>query len=255
MKISSVTAAIVSGGASGLGMAVVKSLSNLGANVTIFDQNEMQGGELAREISGHFVKVNIADYNSVSEGLKSARERFGPERICINCAGVVLAEKTVSRGKVHSKEIFDEILSVNLGGTFNLATQSALEMSVLPKINENCERGIIVNTASIAAYEGQIGQLAYSASKAGILGMTLPMARDLAQYGIRVMTIAPGIFSTPMIEGLPNEVQDNLARLVPFPSRLGKPEEFAELVIQIIENPMLNGEIIRLDGAVRLQPR
>jgi NAD(P)-dependent dehydrogenase (short-subunit alcohol dehydrogenase family) len=255
LKISSVTAAIVSGGASGLGMAVVKRLCLLGAKVTIFDQNEMQGEKLAKETSSHFVKVNIADYNSVSEGLNIARARFGSERICVNCAGIALAEKTVSRGKGHNKDLFKNVLSVNLGGTFNLATQSALEMSDLSKINESNERGVIVNTASIAAYEGQIGQLAYSASKAGVLGMTLPMARDLAQYGIRVMTVAPGIFSTPMVEGLPDEVQDNLAMSIPFPSRLGRPEEFADLIIQIIENPMLNGEVIRLDGAVRLQPR
>ncbi len=255
MKISSATVAIVSGGASGLGMAVVKRLALLGANVTIFDQNEIQGEELADEISGYYVKVNIADYNSVSEGLKTARARFGSERICVNCAGIATAEKTVSKRKGHSKELFEQILSVNLGGTFNLATQSALEMSVLPESNENSERGIIVNTASIAAYEGQIGQLAYSASKAGVLGMTLPMARDLAQYGIRVMTIAPGIFSTPMVDRLPDSVQDNLARSIPFPTRLGRSQEFADLVIHIIENPMLNGEIIRLDGAVRLQPK
>ena len=247
--------AIVSGGASGLGMAVVKRLSLLGANVTVFDLNEKEGEKVAQKFSSHFVKVNVADYDSVSKGLEIARLTFGSERICVNCAGIAPAQKTVSKGKGHSNELFKNVLSINLGGTFNLASQSALEMSKLSQINENGEKGIIVNTASIAAYEGQMGQLAYSASKAGILGMTLPMARDLAQHGIRVMAVAPGIFSTPMVKGLPKEIQDNLAASIPFPSRLGSPEEFADLVIQIIENSMLNGEIIRLDGAVRLQPR
>ena len=255
MKISSGMPAIVSGGASGLGMAVVQRLSHVGANVTLFDQNEKDGEKVAQKFSGHFVKVNIADHNSVSKGLDIARARFGSERICVNCAGIAPAQKTVSKGKGHSNELFENVLSVNLGGTFNLASQSALEMSGLSQINESGERGVIVNTSSIAAYEGQMGQLAYSASKAGVLGMTLPMARDLAQHGIRVMAVAPGIFSTPMVEGLPEEVQDNLATSIPFPSRLGRPKEFADLVIQIVENSMLNGEIIRLDGAVRLQPR
>ena len=255
MKISSGMPAIVSGGASGLGMAVVERLSLIGANVTLFDLNEIEGKKIAQKFSGHFVKVNIADYNSVSKGLEIARARFGSERICVNCAGIAPAQKTVSKGKVHSNEIFENVLSVNLGGTFNLASLSALEMSGLSQINESGERGIIVNTASIAAFEGQIGQLAYSASKAGVSGMTLPMARDLAHHGIRVMAIAPGIFSTSMIKGLPDDVQDNLATSTSFPSRLGRPEEFADLVIQIVENSMLNGEIIRLDGAVRLQPR
>ena len=234
LKISSGISAIVSGGASGLGMAVVERLSFLGANVTLFDLNEIEGEKIAQKFSGHFVKVNVADYNSVSKGLDIARARFGSERICVNCAGIAPAQKTLSKRKGHSNELFKSVLSINLGGTFNLASQSALEMSGLSQINESGERGIIINTASIAAYEGQMGQLAYSASKAGVSGMTLPMARDLAQYGIRVMTIAPGIFSTPMVEGLPKEVQDNLATSIPFPSRLGRPEEFADLVIQIV---------------------
>lgn len=255
MKITYPLSAVVSGGASGLGAAVVKRLSELGVNVSILDLNEADGLELARKTRSHFVQVDIANYDSVSKALESAREKFGFERICVNCAGIAPAEKTISKQRVHDSQLFEKVISVNLTGTFNLSSQAALGMAALSTVNESGERGVIINTTSIASYEGQIGQLAYSASKAGVSGMVLPMARDLSHHGIRVMGIAPGIFSTPMVDGLSEEVQSKLGSSVPFPSRLGEPKEFADLVVQIIENTMLNGEVIRLDGAIRLAPR
>ena len=255
MKIGSGISAVISGGASGLGAAVVKKLSLMGVNVTIFDKNSSGALELTQETGCHFVEVEISNHVSVLQGLESARSKFGYERICVNCAGIAPAEKTVSKGNAHDVTLFDKVVSVNLNGTFNLSSLSALGMTTLPLLKESNDRGIIINTASIAANEGQVGQLAYSASKAGVSGMVLPMARDLAEYGIRVMGIAPGIFLTPMVEGLPKDVQERLSDSIPFPSRLGQPKEFAELVVQIIENSMLNGEVIRLDGAIRLAPR
>ena len=256
MKISARISAVVSGGASGLGAAVVKKLSNLGVNVSILDLDEDKGLHLAAKTNSYFVKTDIANYHSVSRALARAREKFGFERICVNCAGIAPAEKTISKKTgAHNNKLFERVISVNLNGTFNLGSQVALGMAALSSVNESGERGVIINTTSIAGYEGQIGQLAYSASKAGVLGMVLPMARDLADHGIRVMGIAPGIFSTPMVDGLPEDVQSKLGAAIPFPSRLGDPQEFAQLVVQIIENTMLNGEVIRLDGAIRLAPR
>ena len=255
MKIGPGISAVISGGASGLGAAVVRKLSLMGVKVTILDKNSSRALELTQETGCHFVEVEISNHASVLQGLEGARSKFGYERICVNCAGIAPAEKTVSKGNAHDVTLFDKVVSVNLNGTFNLSSLSALGMTTLPLLKESNDRGIIINTASIAANEGQVGQLAYSASKAGVSGMVLPMARDLAEYGIRVMGIAPGIFLTPMVEGLPKDVQERLSASIPFPSRLGQPKEFAELVVQIIENSMLNGEVIRLDGAIRLTPR
>ncbi len=254
MRIGSGISAVISGGASGLGAAVVTRLSLMGVKVTFFDTNVELGNKLAQSTGSFFVEVEISNHGSVLQGLKSARSKFGCERICINCAGISKAEKTVSKGEAHRSSIFEKVVSVNLNGVFNLSTLSAEGMTNLPLLEESGDRGIIISTTSIAASEGQIGQLAYAASKAGVSGMVLPMARDLAEYGIRVMGIAPGIFSTPMVSGLSQKVQAKLNASIPFPSRLGEPKEFADLVVHIIENSMLNGEVIRLDGAVRLSP-
>ncbi len=255
MKIGPELSAVISGGASGLGAAVVKKLSSMGVKVTILDKDVPRGLALAEKTGSYFVEVEISDHSSVVKGLESARSRFGFERLCVNCAGIAPAQRTVSNGESHDSALFEKVVSVNLNGTFNLSSLSAAGMINLPLLKKSDDRGIIINTTSIAANEGQIGQLAYSASKAGVSGMVLPMARDLADYRIRVVGIAPGIFSTPMVRNLPKEIQDKLGSAIPFPSRLGKPKEFAALVIQVIENSMLNGEVIRLDGAIRLSPR
>ena len=248
------TAAIVTGGASGLGGATAKMLADNGAKVTIFDLNEEVGEAHAAKIGGKFVKVNVADDASVFEGIASAEAAHGLARVLVNCAGIAIAMKTVGRvSAAHPLDQFRKVIEVNLIGTFNMISKFAARLSQAEPLGE--ERGVIVNTASVAAFDGQIGQAAYSASKAGVAGMTLPIARDLAQFGIRVCTIAPGIFSTPMLAGLPQAAQDSLGQQVPFPSRLGKPEEYAMLAQSIIANPMLNGETIRLDGAIRMAPK
>lgn len=247
-------AAIVTGGASGLGGATATMLSNLGAKVTIFDMNEDLGSAHAKAVGGLFAAVNVADEASVAAGMASAAAAHGPARILVNCAGVAPAIKTVSKdNEAHPLDAFRRAIDVNLIGTFNVLAQFAARLVVAERIGE--ERGVVVNTASVAAYDGQIGQAAYAASKAGVAGMTLPVARDLAQHGIRVAAIAPGIFLTPMLMSLPQAAQDSLGMQVPHPSRLGRPEEYAQLVRSIVENPMLNGETIRLDGAIRMAPR
>ena len=247
-------AAVVTGGASGLGGATAEMLAAQGAKVTIFDLNEEAGRAHAEKIGGVFVKVNVADDTSVADGIAQAEAAHGTARVLVNCAGIVIGAKTVGREAApHPLDQFRKVIEVNLIGTFNVISKFAARLSQAEKLGE--ERGVIINTASIAAFEGQIGQVAYSASKGGIVGMTLPIARDLSQLGIRVMTIAPGIFWTPMMASLPPETQDSLGKQVPFPSRLGKPEEYALLAQSIIMNPMLNGEIIRLDGAIRMSPR
>lgn len=247
-------AAIVTGGASGLGNATARMLAAAGARVTIFDLNDAVGEAAAAEIGGLFVKVNVADDASVSAGLDAAEAAHGPARILVNCAGVAPAVKTVGKENApHPLDVFARTVTVNLIGTFNVIAKFAARCAATDEIDG--ERGVIVNTASVAAYEGQIGQAAYSASKGGVVGMTLPIARDLAQHKIRVMTIAPGIFLTPMLEAFPQNVQDALGAQVPHPSRLGKPAEYAQLVASIIANPMLNGDVIRLDGAIRMAPR
>ena len=247
-------AAIVTGGASGLGGATAEMLARSGAKVTIFDLNEEAGRAHAAKIGGLFVKVNVADDASVKDGIAAAETAHGVARVLVNCAGIAIAVKTVGReAAAHPLDQFRKVVEINLIGTFNVISKFAARLSLAEPIGE--ERGVIINTASVAAFDGQIGQAAYSASKGGVAGMTLPIARDLSQFGIRVMTIAPGIFWTPMLGGLPQAAQDSLGKQVPFPSRLGKPEEYALLAQSIIANPMLNGETIRLDGAIRMAPR
>lgn len=255
MQITENTVAVVSGGASGLGGTVAKTLAASGAKVGIFDLNEAAGQAMAAEIGGVFAKVDVSDAASVADGFKTLRAAHGQEHIMVNCAGIAPAAKTQSKGEPHDAALFAKVVGVNMIGTFNCASQAAAGMAQADPVTEDGERGVIVNTASIAAFDGQIGQLAYASSKGGVVGMTLPMARDLMRDGIRVMTIAPGIFKTPMVAGLPQEVQDSLGAQVPFPSRLGDPNEFAALARHIVENPMLNGEVIRLDGAIRMAPR
>lgn len=249
-------AAIVTGGASGLGEATARMLAAEGAKVTIFDMNSETGEAVAKDIGGIFVKVNVFDAKSVSAGFAAAREAHGQERVLVNCAGVAPPEKTVNRdGSPHDAAKFATVIGVNLIGTFNCASRAAAGMVAVDPLNDDGERGIIINTASVAAYEGQIGQVAYAASKAGVAGMTLPMARDLSRSGVRVMAIAPGLFLTPMLQGLPEEAQQSLGAQVPFPARLGDPKEYASLARHMIENPMLNGEVIRLDGSIRMAPK
>jgi NAD(P)-dependent dehydrogenase (short-subunit alcohol dehydrogenase family) len=244
---------IVSGGASGLGAATARMLAENGAAVLIADLQVESGTALAAELGGGFVHCDVC---SEADGIAAvaAAQKLGTLRGLINCAGIAPAAKTVGKDGVHSLALFQKIIDINLIGTFNMARLAAAAMAQSAPAPEN-ERGIIVNTASIAAYDGQMGQAAYAASKAAIVGLTLPMARDLARNGIRVMTIAPGIFETPMLLGMPQEVQNALGGAVPFPSRLGRPAEYAQLVRSIIENIMLNGETIRLDGAIRMQAK
>jgi NAD(P)-dependent dehydrogenase (short-subunit alcohol dehydrogenase family) len=246
--------AIVTGGASGLGAATARMLAAKGAKVALFDLNEEAGERIAEEIGGLFISVDVTSDRSVAGAVARAEEAHGVARVLVNCAGIAPAVKTVGRnGAAHGLDVFRRAVEINLIGSFNVLSKFASKLIGADLIGE--ERGLIVNTASVAAYDGQIGQVAYAASKAGVVGMTLPVARDLASYQIRVMTIAPGIFWTPMLAGLPQAAQDSLGKQVPHPSRLGKPEEYAQLVASIVENPMLNGEVIRLDGAIRMAPR
>jgi len=253
MKIDG-QAAIVTGGASGLGGATAKRLAEDGAKVTIFDMNADSGEAHAKAIGGAFMKVNVTDSAEVKEAIAAAEALHGTARICVNCAGIGPAAKVVDReGLAASLEQFNSVLSVNLSGSFNVLSQFAAAAHKADPVDG--ERGVVINTASVAAFDGQIGQAAYSASKGGVVGMTLPIARELARYGIRVMTIAPGLFLTPMLETLSEEIRASLGAQVPFPSRLGEPGEFAQLINSIVENPMLNGETIRLDGAIRMAPK
>jgi NAD(P)-dependent dehydrogenase (short-subunit alcohol dehydrogenase family) len=225
-----------------------------GAKVSIFDLNDESGEAAASELGGRFVSVDVADDASVATGLDKAEAAHGVARILVNCAGIAPAAKTVGKDNVpHSLDTYRKTIEVNLIGTFNVISKFAARAAGAAEIEG--ERGVIVSTASVAAFDGQIGQAAYAASKSGVAGMTLPVARDLAQYKIRVVTIAPGIFLTPMLQSLPQQVQDALGTQVPHPSRLGRPEEYAQLVEAIVRNPMLNGEVIRLDGAIRMAPR
>ncbi|GAB3800966.1 3-hydroxyacyl-CoA dehydrogenase [Spirosoma humi] len=259
MQLTHATA-LVTGGASGLGEATTRLLAANGTNVVILDLNDTQGNALAEELGPtvRFHKTNVTDETDVQAAINLAIGTFGSLQIAINCAGVAEARKTL--GKVdgvygaHSLSVFQKVISINLIGTFNVIRLAALAMEKNEPNQEN-ERGVIVNTASVAAYDGQMGQAAYAASKGGIVGMTLPIARDLARSGIRVMTIAPGLFETPLLASLPEEARLSLGQQVPFPSRLGRPGEYALLVKSIIENPMLNGEVIRLDGAIRMGPK
>lgn len=248
--------AIVTGGASGLGEATVRRLVSQGAQVAILDINEERGKAVAESLEGKsvFLKTNVANSEEVAQAVAFTWENFGRIDILVNCAATAVAMRTASKKGPHSLEAFKKIIDVNLIGTFDVIRQTAYKMLENEPL-ESEERGVIINTASVAAFEGQIGQVAYTASKAAIVGMTLTIARDLAADGIRVCTIAPGIFDTPLLGSLPEDVKASLGKQVPFPSRLGRPDEYAMLVQHIIENPMLNGEVIRLDGALRMAPR
>ena len=247
-------AAIVSGGASGLGRATAVALAASGVEVAILDINQDAAIDAAREAGGFAIACDVTDAASVEAAFVAARERHGPARIAVNCAGVGTAGRIVGRDGPLPLEAFRHVVEVNLIGSFNVMRLAAAEMSTLDPLADG-ERGIIVSTASVAAYEGQIGQAAYSASKGGIVSLTLPAARELARYGVRVVAIAPGIFETPMLQGLPQNVRESLAASVPFPPRLGRPEEYAALLLHLCRNPMINGEVVRLDGALRMAPR
>lgn len=260
MEIGKDSIAVITGGASGLGEATARRLASLGARVAIFDLNEERGTSLAGDIGGVFCRVDVTSEASVDAGFARSRVEHGQENILVNCAGTGNAIKTASRDRETGKprhfpiDAFARIVEINLIGSFRCMAKSAAGMLTLPA-GDDGERGVIVNTASIAAEDGQVGQAAYSASKAGVVGMTLPVARDLMGDGIRVNTILPGIFDTPLLMGAPEHVRASLAASVPFPKRLGRPAEFAQLVESIIANTYLNGECIRLDGAIRMAPK
>ena len=255
MDITKDHVAIVTGGASGLGSATVATLRDAGARVVIFDMNAQMGEQNAKATGASFMRVDVSNADEVAKSIEQVVADHGTLHIAVNCAGIGPAAKTVSRGEAHPSELFSKTIGVNLIGSFNVASIAAKHIALNDPVTADGGRGVIVNTASVAAYEGQVGQVAYAASKGGIVGMTLPMARDLSQLGIRVVSIAPGLFLTPLLESLPQEVQDSLGEQVPFPSRLGAPAEYAKMVRQIIDNDMLNGETIRLDGAIRMAPR
>ncbi|MEM8949264.1 MAG: 3-hydroxyacyl-CoA dehydrogenase [Pseudomonadota bacterium] len=248
------TAALVTGGASGLGQAVGRRLVDLGAKVTVLDLPSAHLEKSAELLGCTAIPCDVTDANQAKKAVESARDASGPARMLVNCAGVAPAGRIVGREGPMPLDRFEQVIRVNLIGTFNLMRLAAAEMTGLEPDGDG-ERGVIVNTASVAAFDGQIGQAAYAASKGGVAALTLPAARELARHGIRVMTIAPGIFETPMLTGLPDDVQRSLGESVPFPPRLGRPSEYADLVEAILRNPMLNGETIRLDGALRMPPK
>jgi len=248
-------AAIVTGGASGMGAATARMLSKQGGKVALLDLNIDAAKTLAAEIKGIAIHCDVTNAENVELAILTAEKEHGPARICVNCAGIVHSKRMVNQQGPMPLDEFRRVIEINLIGTFNVMRLAAKAMIPLLPVGSSDERGVIINTASIAAFEGQIGQTAYSASKGGIISLTLPAARELAQFGIRVMTIAPGLVNTPMFGNLSAEVQKTLGTSVPFPKRLAYPEEFALLVQHIIENAMLNGEVIRLDGALRMQPK
>ncbi|MBE7368835.1 SDR family NAD(P)-dependent oxidoreductase [Ramlibacter pallidus] len=248
-------AALVTGGASGLGEATARELARLGAKVAVLDVNMALAEKVAAEIGGVACECDITSAESAAAALARAAARHGPARILMNIAGIGTAKRVVQKdGSPAPLEDFARVVNINLVGTYNMSRLFAADCAKLPPLEDN-ERGVILFTASVAAFDGQVGQQAYSASKGGLVGMTLPMARDLAQHGIRVCTVAPGLFATPLMKQLPEPVQQSLAASIPFPSRLGKPEEFAQLACHIVTNTHLNGEVIRLDGALRMAPR
>ena len=251
MKLDS-TAAIITGGASGLGEATARYFASQGAQVTLLDRDADRGESVAKEIGGHFVMTDVTDESSVQAAVDYAQDKMGWITAAVNCAGIALGIKTIGRDGPHPLDAFQRTIDINLVGSFNVARLAAVAMAKNNPEDDGA-RGVIINTASIAAFDGQKGQAAYAASKGGIVGMTLPMARDLAKDGIRVMTIAPGIFKTPMLAGLPEEVQADLAKDVPNPARLGDPSEYGRLAGFIVEMGYLNGEVIRLDGALRMR--
>ena len=250
------SAFLVTGGGSGLGAATARRLAGSGARVIVADVNDEAGRKVTEELgeAARFVKTDVTDEESVRKAIAAAVDSFGGLRGVVSCAGVAPAARVVGKRGPHPLEDFTRAVGINLVGTFNVARLAAVAMAE-NEPDSGGERGVIVNTASVAAFDGQIGQSAYSASKGGVVSMTLPMARELAEHGIRVVTVAPGIFDTPMLAALPEEARESLGKQVPFPSRLGKPEEYAALVVHIVENLMLNGETIRLDGAIRMSPR
>ncbi len=247
-------AAIVTGGASGLGAATARALAAAGAKVAIFDVNEKAAAEVAAEIKGIAVTCDVADAASGEAAVKKAAESQGPARVLVNCAGVGPAKRIVGRDGPQPLADYERVIRINLTGTFNMMRLTAAAMQPLEAFADG-ERGVIISTASVAAFEGQIGQAAYASSKGGVAALTLPAAREFAQFGVRVLAIAPGIFGTPMLRALPQEAQDSLGAAVPFPKRLGEPKEYASLVMHIISNSYLNGEVIRIDGALRMAPR
>jgi NAD(P)-dependent dehydrogenase (short-subunit alcohol dehydrogenase family) len=248
-------AAIVTGGASGLGAQTARELARRGAKVAVFDRTGEGAAAVAAEIGGVACECDITSTDSVLAALQKAREAHGPARLLMNVAGIGTAKRLIGKdGTPMPLEDFRRVIEVNLIGTFNVTRLAVAEMVKLDPLDDG-ERGVVVNTASVAAFDGQVGQEAYAASKGGVVSLTLPLARDLAQFGVRVVTIAPGLFLTPLMAELPQVVQDSLAASIPFPKRLGKPEEFAHLAASIVENMALNGEVIRLDGALRMAPR
>jgi len=247
-------AAVVTGGGSGLGAATARALAAAGAKVAVLDLRKEAAEAVAREIGGIALACDVADAASGEQAMAAAAAQHGAPRVLVNCAGVGTAHRIVGKEGPLPLADFAKVININLIGTFNMLRLGAAAMQTLPALADN-ERGVILMTASVAAYEGQIGQAAYAASKGGVRALTLPAAREFARFGIRVVTIAPGIFATPMLMGMPQPVQDSLAASIPYPSRLGKPEEYAALAMHIVGNVMLNGDTIRLDGAIRMQPK
>lgn len=249
--------AVVTGGASGLGQATVEMLVEKGARVIIFDLDEVKGLNLVEKLGDNvrFQKVDVTNEESVKKGIAHAVEAFGTVHICVNCAGVGTPGKTIGRKGVLPLEKYRQVIEINLIGTFNVLSQAAHVMKDNKEVTDSGERGVIINTASVAAYDGQMGQAAYGASKAGVAGMTLPIARDLSEFGIRINTIAPGLFMTPMASTLQEKVIEKLSASVEFPKRLGNPSEFAQMAVYLMEHEYMNGEVIRLDGGIRMSPR
>lgn len=248
-------AVIVSGGASGMGAATARLFSRAGAKVAILDRNQEASDLIAKEINGIAIACDVTESHSVEAAVQKAQAVHGVARVCVNCAGIVQSKRMIGKQGPLPLEEFEQVIQVNLVGTFNLMRIAAAAMIAAEPVGLSGERGVIINTASIAAFEGQIGQTAYSASKGGVVALTLPAARELAQFGVRVMTIAPGLVNTPMFDKIPPEARQALADSVPFPKRLADPSEYARLALHIVENEMLNGEVIRLDGALRMQSK
>lgn len=248
-------AAIVTGGGSGMGAETARHLAKAGAKVAVLDINKANVEAVAKEIGGIAIECDVSSEASAKTAFDAAKKVHGPVRILMNCAGIAPGARVVGKEGPHDLAFFFKVINVNLIGSFNMLRLAAAEMSALEPLNDTGERGVIINTASVAAFEGQIGQAAYSASKGGIVGMTLPAARELARFGVRVVTIAPGLIGTPMLMNMPDEVKESLIATTLFPKRLGLPEEFAKLALHVIDNAMINGETIRLDGAVRLAPK
>ncbi len=253
MDLNNVTA-LVSGAGSGMGAVTARMLAERGARVAVLDLDSDRARQTAESIGGLAVSADVSNGPSVEAALQQVVDELGAPRVAVSCAGIAPASRIVGRDGPHELDLYQQVINVNLVGTFNVLRLASARMATLEPISESGSRGVIVNTASVAAYEGQIGQAAYSSSKGGVVALTLPAARELARFGIRVMTIAPGLIGTPMLLTMPAPVQDSLAGQVPFPERFGRAEEFAELVLHIVDNEMLNGEVIRLDGAIRLQP-